>query len=152
MKVVGFKGREHSLKLTKYKTVNEDDRPRSKLHLRCRKLLREIFPVERIIEELKLPGSRTTHGLSRGSILYADFFLVSQKMVVEVHGRQHYEFVAHFHKDKRGFLESKVRDRHKREWCEMNNIPIVCLPYNETDKQWEKRIIDELSNRESKEV
>lgn len=32
------------------------------------------------------------------------------------------------------------RDNEKKEWCELNNIQLVELPYNEDINEWRKRI------------
>ena len=34
----------------------------------------------------------------------------------------------------------KDRDREKREWCELNSIEYIELPYNEKENQWVERI------------
>ena len=60
--------------------------------------------------------------------------------MVEVHGRQHYEYVPFFHVNKLGFVKSKLRDSDKREWCEINDIEFVELPYNMTDDEWREKI------------
>ena len=38
------------------------------------------------------------------------------------------------------FLKAKARDRDKVKWCELNEINIVELKYDESDEQWEDRI------------
>jgi hypothetical protein len=42
-----------------------------------------------------------------------------------------------------GFMKHKKRDQEKKEWCEINGIEYIELPYNETVAEWKKRIIDE---------
>ena len=62
--------------------------------------------------------------------------------MVEVHGRQHYEFVDFYHKTVCGFYKSKARDRDKIRWCELNDINIVILKYTGSDDEWTQQIID----------
>ena len=121
LKAVGFDGRERSWKLSKCIVSGDQKRPRSKLHILARKLLRTQFPYDTILEEVPLPGS---HKPSRKSTLYVDFLIPSHSLAVEVHGRQHFEFVVHFHGNRQGFRKSKARDRDKANWFINNNIII----------------------------
>lgn len=135
MKYKGFDGRVHPLSVTDYFVYDNSRAAKSDLHLRARKLIKEMFPCDRILEEVTLPGSK-----KNGSILYSDFLIPSQNIMIEVHGEQHYKFIAHFHHTIAGFRQSKLRDNDKREWCELNEILLIELPFNEDDKQWRKRI------------
>ena len=118
MKIEGLDGREYPFPSSGTMPNQEDHRKRSSLHLRARKILRELYPLERILEEVSLPGSG---GMS------ADFYMPHRKSVVECNGEQHYKFNAHFHGSKLNFLKSKANDRKKREWCDMNNIFFIEL-------------------------
>ena len=59
---------------------------------------------------------------------------------VEVHGEQHYKFVGHYHNNALGFMKHKKRDKEKLEWCELNGIKYIELPFNESDSEWLNRI------------
>ena len=137
MKVVGINGKEYVWNLTGYDVFNDDQRKRSKFHVRARKLLKELFNSYRILEEVKLPGSTELH---RKSVLYLDFYIPSIKLAIEVHGQQHYEFCPFFHKSKADFLKGKARDEDKIAWCELNDIRLVTLKYTESDDEWRQRI------------
>ncbi len=137
MKVVGLNGREYNLNLQKYDVKANDKRKRSKHHVRARKLIKEVYHSYRILEEVKLPGSTSTH---KRSVLYLDFFIPNIRKAVEVHGRQHYEYTPFFHKSKADFILAKARDEDKIEWCELNNIEIVTLKYSGSDDEWRKSI------------
>jgi hypothetical protein len=41
-----------------------------------------------------------------------------------------------------GFVKAKKRDADKKEWCELNSIQYIDLPFDETEDQWKKRILD----------
>ena len=73
MKVLALDGTEHTLRLPK--TVN---RLKSKLHIRAVKLITEIFPFDRIYEEVKIPKS----------LLFIDIFIPTIGLTIEVHGKQ----------------------------------------------------------------
>ena len=142
MKVIGFDGRERNFNFSKYFVRADDQQTRSNLHKRARKVLQEVFSRDILYEEVPLPGS--SHGSVR-NILRADFFLSSRSLVVEVHGRQHYEFIHHFHKHKLDFFRSKKRDINKVEWCELNSINLITLKYSDTDDEWKKQLAGSYS-------
>lgn len=131
MKVKGFDGKEHSWPPIGYHVYNDDRRRRSEPHLKCRMLLREMYPLDRFLEEVPLPGSEK---------LTADFYLPWRKIVIEVHGEQHYKFIPFFHGNKIKFLEAKQRDFKKIEWCNQNNIGVIELPHFENLEQWREKI------------
>ena len=138
MKVTDFDGREHALTFKRFRGNSRRDN-KSSHHIRARELLSELFPYQRIYEEVTLPGSKT---ISTG-LLYADFLIPNKYIIVEVHGKQHYEYCSHFHKTKADFMKSRKRDKKKIEWCELNDFTIIVLPYNKED-QWKNLIIDSL--------
>jgi hypothetical protein len=138
--VTGFDGREHKLNLAKFK--KRSDRNKSAPHQAALSLLYEVFPGFPIYEEITLPGSKRF----KSNCLYADIFIPGIPLIVEVHGRQHYEFVSFFHKTKADFYSALRADKDKAEWARINNISFAVLPYNEEDK-W-KQIIDSTISRD----
>jgi hypothetical protein len=130
MKLIDLSGHTHILSLSKYMKPGQSERSCSKYHERTRELLREEFQGRIILEEVSAPGEQ----------LYLDFFLPSGKIAIEVHGEQHYSFNKFFYKDQRAFRLAQMRDRRKREWCDLNEITLVELPYNESVDQWRKRL------------
>lgn len=137
MKAKGLNGKEYNWKLIGHVPLGDDAQPRSKFHLTARALLTKLFPCDRILEEVPLPGSG---GLA------ADFFIPTEMLMVEVHGQQHYEFIPHFHIDRLGFIASKKRDVTKKYWCKLNGICLIELPYNEDINEWTRRIRERDSN------
>lgn len=135
MRVTGLDGREHIFSL-KGKT----EKNKSQWHLKAVELVKEMFPNNSIIEEVELPGTKAK-GLLRN--LYADIFLPNLRMLIEVHGEQHYSYCPFFHNSEIDFWKQKNKDSHKKRWCEINNIIYVELPYNDSDN-WKRRIIDSI--------
>lgn len=125
MKVTGLDGRVHNWNLTGLVPLGSETRPRSSYHLLARALLAEMFPLERRLEEVFLPGSGK---------LTLDFFIPGLKLAVEAHGEQHYGFTARFHKTRMDFLRGQDNDRKKLAWCELNGIDLRILPYCEEDR------------------
>lgn len=67
----------------------------------------------------------------KGQRLYIDIWVPQFGLVIEVHGRQHDEFVKHFHVDANGFNASKKRDALKEDWARENNYTFVPLRENQ---------------------
>jgi len=132
MKVKDFDDNIHNWppKPKNYIVQNNDMRQKSSYHLKCRDLLDEMFPTYTVMEEVPLAGTR----------LRADFYIPQLKLVVEVHGEEHYKFNKFFHGSSAGWRKSLINDRRKIEWCHMNNIRHVELPYCETVLEWKERL------------
>ena len=106
---------------------------KSSLHLKARQILKNCYPTLQVLEEVPVP-------IKRSDNYYIDFYIPMLKTAVEVHGEQHYKFVQFYHNNQLGFLRSQKRDREKREWCELNNIKYIELPFTESENEWEIRI------------
>ena len=135
MKVYGLDGREYI-----FSKKTKADNNKSQWHIKAVALVKEMFPNQNILEEVELPGTKDK-GLLRN--LYADIFVPGLMILIEVHGEQHYSYCPFFHRDERDFWKQKKKDNHKKEWCELNNIIYVELPYNESGS-WKTRIIDSI--------
>ena len=133
MRVKDLDGNSTTWKIGGEVVVASDNRPRSDLHKRCRKLLRELFPSSQAKEEVSIP-------VRTQQILYFDFYLPITKIAIEVHGKQHYEFTPFFHANNIAFRLQQARDVDKVEWCKINNITLVILPYSESVDEWRERI------------
>jgi hypothetical protein len=137
LKVKGINGKEYTWNLTKYDVFYDDSRKRSRYHIRARNLLKEIYHSYRILEEVKLPGSTAKH---RRGVLYLDFYIPQIKKAFEIHGQQHYEYNAFFHKNMADFILAKAKDEDKIEWCTLNSIDLVVLKYSDSDEHWRTHI------------
>ncbi len=89
---------------------------RSKIQFQVGQRLKELYPRDVILEEVYLPDG-----------FYLDFFIPSRRIAIEVQGRQHDEFVPHFHGSKADFFKSKVRDNNKAKWCQINEIELKAI-------------------------
>lgn len=136
MKLIGFDDREYILDCSKYIVNGDDTKSRSKGHLLARELLHAKYPMETILEEVPLLGSKTL----RNKSLYADFFLPLKRLMIEVQGRQHTEYNSFHHKSKLDFHLGQMRDRKKQEWCDINNITLIVLDYKETSEEWKNKL------------
>lgn len=134
MKIQGLDGKEYSW--IPSNNIVETEK-RSGLHNKARQLLKEKYPNDRILEELVLPGTKTSN---RKSTLKADFFIPTRSLIVEVHGSQHTEFNNFFFKDKMEFYKAQARDRDKKTWCELNEFALIELFHNESIDEWKEKI------------
>ena len=132
MKVTNLSGEVKDWKPTGNIVTGSDSRPRSKLHIAARGLIYELFPTMQIMEEVPI---RPLH-----STLHLDFYISKIKLAIEVHGKQHYAFSSLFHASRQDFFNQKKRDANKKNWCEINNITYIELPYNEDIDKWKTRI------------
>lgn len=133
MEVIGLNN-----KIYKWNPVNSsrDFSSCSSYHERARKIIKEVYPFDIILEEVDLPGTNVGTSVQ----LRADFYVPKRKIIIEVHGEQHYEYNSMFHASDADFKKGQAKDKNKRRWCEMNKISYIELPYNEDDEQWRKRM------------
>ena len=89
-------------------------------------ILNDLFPAnpyKRVIKE---------HYVNyKGVKLFFDFYIKELSVLVEVQGRQHVEFVKHFHSDKSGFEKQKRRDNMKLSYTQTNSLCLVRFYYDE---------------------
>jgi len=83
--------------------------------------LKELYPAYEIIYEFQLYEIKQR----------IDIFIPYLGIAVEYNGRQHYEYVEHFHRDMNGFNLSKFLDNKKQEYLYEKGIKIIYIPYNE---------------------
>ena len=61
-------------------------------------------------------------------VLSFDFYLPDYNLCIEYDGRQHFEIVEIFG-GLEGFIDTKIRDTIKNEYCKNNNIELLRIPY-----------------------
>ena len=70
-----------------------------------------------------------------GSKMRFDMFLPELAMAVEAQGEQHDKFIKHFHKTRKAFAHSKMRDEKKKSYCIINQISLYHYMPDGTFKQ-----------------
>lgn len=100
-------------------------------------ILRKLLPGEEIRTEEPI-----------GSRLFLDIYCPKYNLGIEYHGRQHFEYVEHFHGDLQGFKESQQRDEKKMELCKDLGIVLVVFRYNDSldEDIVYNRILDAIKN------
>jgi hypothetical protein len=68
----------------------------------------------------------------RGNPLRYDFYIKNKNILIEYQGQQHYYSVEYFGGEK-DLLKNKIRDEIKRDYCILNNIKLIEIPYWDFD-------------------
>lgn len=97
---------------------------------------RDAYELFKLLDDLGFKGIRekTFDGMVSpysGNKLRVDYYIPSLNLAVEYNGRQHYMFIEHYHKDLKGFKESRLRDKAKRDFLIKNGIPLIIWRYDE---------------------
>jgi hypothetical protein len=129
MNVYNIDGKKIKWKLNGYALGHIPEKLCSQYHIKCKSLLQELFAVYSILEEIPVPDLGLT----------LDFFIPMKKLAIEVDGQQHDKFVPFFHGNKQKFAKGKTNDRLKEYWCELNNITIIRLKWDEEDT-WKNQL------------
>jgi hypothetical protein len=107
---------------------------RSKMQKQVKDLLMPHWQRHVVFEEFPITGTRMT----------LDFYNANKKIAIEVQGRQHNNYVPHFHaNNKANFLSQKRRDVQKKDFCRLNDIRLIEI-FPE-DKLTEKFIMGVIS-------
>lgn len=61
----------------------------------------------------------------KGTKLFFDFYVKEYFVFIECQGRQHTQFVKHFHGDGEAFSRQKMRDNLKLEYVQKNGLYLV---------------------------
>lgn len=108
---------------------------KSSLHIAARDIIKNIYPTMQLLEEV-------TVYTRKKEVCYLDFYLPLIKKCIEVHGEQHYKFTPFYHSSPINFLKAQKKDRDKKEWCELNGIVLIELPFNR-QSEWKELITNE---------
>lgn len=95
-----------------------------------RKLSRGHAALTTMVRKL-LPGVEVVNEYHLGERLFLDIYCPKYNLGIEFHGRQHFYFTPHFHKDRSDFEMGVERDERKARLCERKGITLVVFCYNE---------------------
>lgn len=115
---------------------------------RCDKCSKNISSLELKTEEwLKKHGipyeKEKTFGRFNGNKkpYRYDFYIPTKNMVIELHGRQHYEFTRLWHKTEDRFRKMQERDKIKKQFILERGITFLEIPYNKFSRNEEYKEI-----------
>ena len=111
----------------------------SKGERECRRVLESIF-------HKPFPNKRPNFmkNIKTGRNLELDCYNSDLKIACEYNGRQHYEFLAHFHGTRDAFHKQQANDRLTRERCMKNGVYLIEVPYTVKIQNIEKFIFAKL--------
>jgi very-short-patch-repair endonuclease len=75
-----------------------------------------------------------------------DFELQKNKIIIEVQGKQHFEFIEHFHGTIDNFEYQQWKDEVKKEFAERVGYRVVYIDYHQLESSEYKTIIDAMLN------
>ena len=88
----------------------------SKSQFSLGQIIRLVYGQQAVIlEEFPVVGTRMS----------LDFYLPHHSIAFEFQGRQHTEYVHHYHRSQENFKKQKQRDSQKKQWCALNDIDLV---------------------------
>lgn len=127
---------------------NDYDKPHfkrdSKGEVECRRVLENIFrrPFNKARPDfLNNPVTGGNYNLE------LDCYNENLGIAVEYSGKQHYEYIPFFHKNKEAFYNQKYRDDMKRRICKDNGITLIEVPYTVKIENIEQFLKDELKQK-----
>jgi len=133
MKFKLINGSEITLNISKSKhPIKDFDNKISKFQYDLGQVLTDKYPNYPILEEFSIPQEA----------IYLDFFIPKLNLVFEAHGAQHYNFIPHFHQHKHIFIHAQSKDFQKEEWCKLNDITMIVVPYTENTPEKIRNSID----------
>ncbi len=105
-------------------------------------LIKEAFPHYIITKE---------HYINyKGTRLFFDFLIKGLNVYVEVHGRQHFEYIEHFHGTKEKFLGQKNRDNLKIEYIQ-ENTKFCLVRFYDGEKLDKEKVLQRINEALSSE-
>ncbi len=133
-----------SLKINKQ--IQLDYRDLKRKYKRLKKLIfrrkKDVSRGEYIVrkklncEGVNFEQEKTFPGCCDKRKLRFDFYIPKYKILIEVQGRQHYEYVPHFHKNNKiNFLNQQKRDQIKRNFCEESGYQLIEIPDLNTTRE-----------------
>ena len=60
-------------------------------------------------------------------------FWVENKYIIEFDGEQHFNYRNNGWNTLEHYQRTQIRDNYKNEWCKINNIPLIRIPYTHLD-------------------
>lgn len=113
---------------------------KSALHKKVAGLLQELYPQYTVNEEVPV---RVDRG-GRFATLFIDLHVKELGLCVECHGRQHFEFVPHFHGTRNGFVDAVARDRDKAQLIQDSGMSYLVIRYDEEAKLTKGKLLKKI--------
>lgn len=89
--------------------------------------------IEKILTEHKIAFEKQKRFPEDLHLLSFDFYIESQKLLIEFQGEQHYKPIKHFGGEEK-FKKQQLNDEKKREFCKNNNYSLLEISYDKIDE------------------
>ena len=66
------------------------------------------------------------------------------RCIIEFDGKQHYSYIATWHKTQEDFKKSQLRDNEKTQFCQDHDIPLYRIKYDEDIEKRLEQIMNEI--------
>ena len=113
----------------------------SKGEVECRRVLSLIFNKPFHKDRPSFLNNPVTGGIFN---LELDCYEKELGIACEYNGRQHYDFIPFFHKNKEAFMNQKYRDDMKRRLCKDEDVFLIEVPYTIDIGNIEDHIVTKL--------
>ena len=107
------------------------------MHRKVLDLLRKLYPGFTIGQDVPLK----TSAVGRHTTLYVDLVVKELHVAIECHGRQHFEYVQHFHQNSDGFLAHQARDAAKIEAIKQAGYSLLVVRHDEYESLTQRRLL-----------
>lgn len=110
----------------------------------CMRVLHEYFTVPFKSTRPNFLRNPVTSSAGKNYNLELDCYNDELKLAVEYNGRQHYDYVPYFHKNKEAFRNQQYRDELKRRICTDNGITLIEISYTVKNGDIEAELVKKL--------
>ena len=114
---------------------------KSSLHRRVVGLIREAFPSFKVFEELAVKVQLS----GRVQTLYVDIVINELNLAIECQGRQHFEFVPHFHGTRHNYAQGCERDASKASGLLAAGYSYLVIRYDEEKKLTVESLLQKIT-------
>jgi len=122
MKFKTLTGSVRTIQTPKKYLIDWDGKSRSKIQFQAKQFLKNFWSRKVVFEEFPVAGTK----------LSLDIFNANDGIAIEVQGQQHTKYTPFFHgKNKINYIDQLRRDKLKLEFCEINNIKLVEIYYDD---------------------
>lgn len=123
----------------------ESPRRESRGEAECRRVVEKLFNVPFAKCRPQFLRNAVTSTATADFCLELDCYNPELALAVEYNGRQHYEYVPFFHRNREAFYNQKYRDELKRIKCRENSVTLVEVPYSVPTGSIEAHIVAALT-------
>lgn len=109
---------------------------------KCREILSDLYQTDFIKQRIYYDLT------NKLKFFELDGLNSNLKLAFEYHGKQHFVYPNFWHNSKQEFLEQLDRDIKKRQYCKLNGIQLIEIPYTENETLREYILLELLRESE----